>query len=186
MLQKNKKTLFFALLAAGALLMLVGRFLTTGDRNVPQGADFPVPMAYTSPAPADSDLRATEERLEAFFSLMQGAGQVRVMLGFSTVRETVFAIDSTASEAFTREEDAQGGHRETRQHNEARHTVLVSDRNGGSQPLVLRESMPAIEGIVIITQGGEDPLVRTDLTRAAQAVLGIDAHRIQILTMKRQ
>jgi stage III sporulation protein AG len=81
--------------------------------------------------------------------------------------------------------DSQGGHRETRQNTGQQQTVLIPDRNGGSRPLVLRESEPAIEGIVIIAEGGDSPFVRAELTRAAQAVLGLDAHRIQVLTMKK-
>jgi len=114
---------------------------------------------------------------------VEGAGAVRVMLGFSTVAETVFAVDTTANESLTREVDAQGGTRDTQQSNQTQQTVLVPG-NGGTQPLVLRETVPTVEGIVIIAQGGGDAIVRANLTRAAQAMLGLDAHRIQVLAKR--
>jgi stage III sporulation protein AG len=180
---RDKKVLFFTVLAAGALLMLLGRFFT-----IPEGdtEDISLPLVHQpSPPPADlGNIRATEERLEEFFALVEGAGAVRVMVGFSSHRETVFAVDTNFSESFTREEDSQGGHRETTQTANQQQTVLIPDRNGASRPLVLRESEPTIAGIVIIAEGGDNPVIRAELTRAAQAVLGLDAHRIQILTMR--
>lgn len=175
----------FVVLAAGALLMLLGRFAFAPERESDENTDFPAPIAYVPPPPTGfGDVRAVEERLEDFFTLVEGAGKVRVMVGFSAFRETVFAVDATTSESFTREEDAQGGNREVRQSSDQSQTVLIPDRNGSSRPLVLRESEPAIEGIVIIAEGGDNPFVRAELTRAAQAVLGLNIHRIQVLTMR--
>jgi stage III sporulation protein AG len=106
------------------------------------------------------------------------------MVGFSADRETVYAVDEVTSDAFTREEDALGGSRETRQTAGTTHTVLIPDRNGASRPLVLRESEPNVLGIVIIAEGGDSPFVRAELTRAARAVLGLEAHKIEVLTMR--
>jgi len=178
----NKKTLFFSLLAAGALLMVLGRFFTASFPSNEEAHAPYIPVNAQNFAETP-DIRAAEERLEAFFSLVQGAGRVRVMLGMSNTRETVFAVDSNQSESFTREEDAQGGHRETRQSADQMQTVFIPDRNGTSRPLILRESEQSVEGIVIIAEGGDNPHTRAELTRAAQAVLGIEAHRIQVLTM---
>ncbi|MCL2187495.1 MAG: hypothetical protein FWC16_06860 [Defluviitaleaceae bacterium] len=184
MLPKNKKALFIALLAVGALLMLLGRLYTPTAREEIQD-EAALHTAHAPPAHETTDIYAAEARLQEFFSLVEGAGRVRVMVGISARRETVFAVDTNKNETFTQEEDAQGGTRETRTSANSQQTVLIPDRNGTSRPLVLRETEPAIEGIVIIAEGGDNPLVRAELTRAAQAVLGIDAHRIQVLTMQR-
>ena len=127
--------------------------------------------------------RALERRLEEFFSMVEGAGQVRVMVSPTQGRETVFAVDVNESRSYSTEEDAQGGSRETRQQSTQEQTVMVTDRAGADRPLVLREIEPRIEGVVIIAEGGDSPFVRDALTRAARAVLGIDAHMIQVLTM---
>ena len=175
-------TLLVMVLVFGALLMLMGRFMTAAE---PEAA-VPLPAVYAPPphSEAPGGTCAIEERLESFLSLVEGAGPVRVMVGFSSERETVFAVDSSASESVTREEDAQGGNREVRQQSNNTQTVLVPDRNGASMPLVLRETQPHISGIVIIAEGGADARVRAELTRAAQAILGLDAHKIQVLQMQ--
>lgn len=127
--------------------------------------------------------RALEARLEDFFSLVEGAGQVRVMISPLAGHETVFAVDVSESSSHSKEQDAQGGTREQQQHQSQQQTVIITDRQGTDRALVLREIYPQVQGIVIIAEGGESPFVRDALTRAAMAMLGLDAHTIQVLTM---
>jgi len=173
------------LAAAGALLMLWGRANREEmppEAPPPAMAEMPQPVSSPIPNPTRPE-RALEEELEAFLSLVAGAGQVRVMISAKGDRETVFAIDSTNSRSHIIEEDAQGGTRDQRQYNSQEQTVIITDRNGIDHPLVIREILPRVEGIVIIAEGGDDPFVRDALTRAAMAVFGTDAHMVQVLTM---
>ena len=185
---ENKKLTYY-LVAAVAL----GVFALVLRRNIPAQAEaepvrIPEVHYQTNHATAASCLfeleRALETRLEEFFSLVEGAGQVRVMISPLAGRETVFATDVNKNQTFSQEEDSQGGTRETRGYQSQEKTVIITDRTGVDRPLVLREIEPQIQGIVIIAEGGESPFVRDALTRAARAVLGLDAHMIQVLTMK--
>ena len=190
---ENRKLAFYlaALAALGVFAFMLARYM-------PAGAEGPVGMdllsqgnilGHTGEGPGAEPLNhsdfaresALEARLEAFFALVEGAGKVRVMISPFAGRETVFAVDVNKSEALTTETDGQGGARETRQQQSQEKTVMVTDRQGTDRPLILREIEPAIGGVVIIAQGGDNPMVRDALTRAARAVLGLDAHQIQIL-----
>jgi len=186
---KDKKIIIYLVMltAAGVLLMLWGR----GDRTpsepeaqaqIIQGLTYD-PQAPPAPTQHIRTERAIEEELEEFFSLVQGAGRVRVMISALGDKETVFAVDSTSSRSHIIEEDAQGGTRDQRQYSTQEQTVIIRDQNGIDQPLVLREISPRVQGIVIIAEGGDDTFVRDALTRAAMAVLGVEAHRVQVLTM---
>ena len=125
--------------------------------------------------------RALETRLEEFFAIVEGAGKVRVMISPLAGRETVFAVDVNLNNSYSREEDSQGGTRETRQHHSQEETVILTDRQGVDRPLVVREIEPQVLGIVIIAEGGDNAFVRDALTRAAMAMLGLEAHMIQVL-----
>ena len=184
---KDRKILMYLimLVAAGMLLMLWGRT----ERNAahpeyPQAVPVFAYQPDETPPPGQSTRpeRALEEELEAFFSLVEGAGRVRVMVSASGGRETVFAVDTTSNHSYLMEEDAGGGTRDQRQISTQEQTVIITDRNGLDQPLILREIEPRIEGVVIIAEGGDDPFVRDALTRAAIAVLGVEAHKVQVLT----
>ena len=187
MAAKDGKIIMYLVMvaAAGAMLMLWGRTARRAEGQAPEAmAVFAYAEAPQTPPPTHTrPERALEEELEAFLSLVCGAGRVRVMVSAPAGRETVFAVDSTINRSYILEEDAQGGTRDQRQNTTQEQTVIITDRNGLDQPLILREVEPRIEGIVIIAEGGGDPIVRDALTRAAMAVLATEAHRIQVLTM---
>lgn len=176
---ENKKIVYYlvALVAVGVFALVV-----RPDGEVhsyePTGETPFIPIAQP---PATEPTISLETRLEEFFSMVEGAGQVRVMLGPSSGHETVYAIDITQSGSSTTEKDAQGGTRETTQYQSQEKTVMITDRQGTDRPLILREIPSQAQGIVIIAEGGDNPFVRDALTRAAVAVLGVESHRVQVL-----
>ncbi|MCL2840170.1 MAG: hypothetical protein FWE05_05290 [Defluviitaleaceae bacterium] len=192
---ENKKLAFYlvAFIALGAFALMLGRFIytpsddsTQSERPLHEGVFYLPIYGYEEPQGTPRTFlyeRALEERLEEFLSLVEGAGQVRVMVSPMSGREMVFATDTDQTLSYTTEQDSEGGSRETRHQQSRENTVMISDRQGTDRPLVLREIEPRIEGIVIIAEGGDSPFVRDALTRAARAVLGLDAHMIQVLTM---
>jgi len=181
---KDKKIIIYLLMivAVGALLMIWGRSERSPEAQTATeyqpilNQPYPTPN-YTRPE------RVLEEEMEEFLSLVEGAGQVRVMVSALNGRETVFAVDTTVNRSYTLEEDAQGGTRDMRQYNSQEQTVIITDRNGIDHPLILREIEARVEGVVIIAQGGDNPIVADALTRATMAVLGVEAHRVQVLAM---
>jgi len=182
----DKKFIYYpiALTALGAMALALSG-CPDGSRSVTPEQPFVWEEIAEIQTPQQSfyQERALEKRLEEIFSLVEGAGQVRVMISPLGGRETVFAIDTVQTQNHSVEEDSHGGSREQRQYSSQEQTVIISDRQGTDRPLVLREVEPSVEGIVIIAQGGNNSQVRADLTRAAQAVLGLDAHMIQVLAM---
>jgi len=184
---ENKKLAFYlvALVAIGVFALTLGR-TSSGDRTTTNTTD-PAEIPAQATATYHTSLtfeqeHALEARLEEFFSMVEDAGKVRVMLSPFTGRETIYAVDINKSESSSTEQDAQGGTRETHQYQIQENTVMITDRQGTDRPLVLREVEPQIHGIVIIAEGGSCPFVRDALTRAARAVLGLEAHRIQVLS----
>lgn len=192
---ENKKLvlLLAAFIIFGAVLLVLGRlseepaaqeaFLGIGENAEPESTS-----VYHSETSGTSekfqDEQAIESRLAEFFSLVEGAGAVRVMVNPLGGRETVFATDTNVTRSHTNEQDAAGGTRETHHYQSHEQTVIINDPRGTDRPLVLREIEPRIEGIAIIAEGGACPFVRDALTRAARVVLGVEAHMVQVLEMK--
>jgi len=184
MVVENKKLAYYlvALVALGVFALMLRRGIPTQSDVEPELAGPPdTHYNHATLPPAFEIERQLETRLEEFFALVEGAGKVRVMISPLTGRETVFATDVNLNNSYSKEEDSQGGTRETRQYQSQEQTVIVTDRTGVDRPLVVREIEPQIQGIVIIAEGGDSPFVRDALTRAAMAMLGLDAHMIQVL-----
>jgi stage III sporulation protein AG len=194
--KKDKKGVqsLVIMLICGVLLLLASQIFAGMGENL--GINI-LPLATGSPweqietfdyAPKDDATATTlstylTRQLEDILSLAAGAGEVRVMI-FMGNAANVFARNTQENIAATTEEDGEGGVRNIHTTNSSATYVMVRRSDGSEAPLMLQEISPAIEGIIIVAQGGGDVIVRDALTRAAQAVLGIAPHRIQVLEMR--
>ena len=140
-----------------------------------------------------------EEKLEKALKKVEGVGEVSVVITLKNTSEKIIAADSDYSESVIQESDSAGGMRSTTQQSGSTSNIYY-DTQEGSEPYVTKENMPEVEGIdsmamgradrnaevegiVIAACGGGDGNVCADITAAAEALLGVPAHKIKVLKM---
>ena len=128
--------------------------------------------------------RELEARLSDLLSVVQGAGKVEVMITLSYTTEIILAENISSNETWMQESDAAGGTRENRTKITENNKVMVQGSGGAQQPLIVKEIVPKVEGVIIVAQGGGDILIKEALMNAAKTVLGIEIHKVQVLRMK--
>lgn len=111
------------------------------------------------------------KELESILSQVDGAGKVKVLINYSQSGEKILAYDmaSTVNE------------KDSGKENNAKSEVVY---DGNKMPVVLKEYMPKVEGVIIVAQGGSDEDVKKQLIAGTVALLGIDEHKIEVLKMK--
>jgi len=187
--KKGKKGVqnILLLLLVGVALLLISAYLTSSRND-----DGPPAASALSPTHAEQAFIAETtttaasclaEQLEEILSLVAGVGQVRVMLTMGA-GSVDFALNSQQTTSITLEEDGEGGIRNVESINSSITYVMIRQSDGSEMPLMLAQFLPAIEGVIIVAQGGGDIHVRAALTHAVQALLGVAAHRVQVLEMQ--
>lgn len=111
------------------------------------------------------------KELEDILSQVEGAGEVKVLINYKQSGEKILAYDM---ESNTNERD--GG-----KENNSKSEVVY---DGNKMPVVLKEYMPKVEGVIIVAQGGNIENVKKQLIAGTVALLGIDEHKIEVLKMK--
>ena len=119
-------------------------------------------------AAAEAEPENLEAKLEKLLSQMEGAGAVQVVL----------TLEKSAS--YTYQTD-----RETRDGEERRETVLVSDGAGGEAPVTQETAYPVYQGAVVACQGADSAQVRLDIVRAVASLTGLSSDRITVIKLKR-
>ena len=108
----------------------------------------------------------TERRLEELLSAIDGVGDVKVMISFSSTEEYIYAQAEKVNGEKTESE-------------------YVTVRNGNSEEALLKQvSTPAITGVAVVCGGGKSDRVREEIYRTVTAVLGIPAGRIYVAAME--
>lgn len=112
-----------------------------------------------------------EEQLEQKFaevlSRVEGAGNVQVMLTFKDTGRKEVEKDREVSADSRKEE-------------------TVYEEAGGQKksPYVSSEKNPQVEGVLVIAEGGDKSKVKEEFIGAAQALFGIEPHKIKIIKME--
>lgn len=172
------------LFLAGVLLLVISGFLKQPSANsntTVESTPAPEKISDMSGASYEEQLEA---RLEETLSLVSGAGNVKVMLTLSAGTEIEIASDTVSEIEQTDETDKDNGKRTIEKQREESKAVIVKQKDGSDSPVILRETVPKIAGVIIIAEGGGDVFIKDALVRAAQTVLSLEPHKIQVLKMK--
>jgi len=177
-------TRILLLFSLGVVLLLASTFLGRPEAQRQTESELTI-ISVGEPTSDESDYeKILERRLAEILSLVQGAGRVEVMLTLSNSREIILAEDLVSNESLIRETDSAGGNRESHSLSKDMRTILVGPPGGSQEPIILREILPRVEGVIIVAEGGDDAFVREALIRATRTVLGVDIHRVQVLQRK--
>lgn len=158
------KDQFLILVLTGLLLAVIA--VPTEDRKEPEKISDTDAAAETQVREADYESRM-ERRLEELLESVEGAGQVRVMLTFEGSGKKIVEKDTVSGAEETTEE-----------------TVFEEYGSSERTPYVTSETNPRVEGVLVIAQGGGNSRIRQEILEAAQALFGVDAHKIKIMKME--
>lgn len=121
-------------------------------------------------APREEVRQDLQKELEALLRQVEGAGEVRVLLSWST---------GTAYE-YQQNVERKTGDSETE---ESRTTVLIK-ADGSEAAVPVRTIYPICKGAVVVCQGADRASVVLDLIRAVSSVTGLGSDRITVIKMQ--
>lgn len=118
-----------------------------------------------------------ENRLKTMIEKIDGAGRTDVMITFENSGEKVYV-----SEEKTREETMGTMDEKNSQKTEREESyIMVDSENGGKTALISEERVPEIQGVIVVCDGGDDPVVSEKLTQTVKTALNIGSNRICVL-----
>ena len=164
------------ILAAGACLMILA--MPSGKIAVPSSQETAKELEVQSSAGnGRSYEKELEKRVKEFLSTVDGVGEVDVMITVKSSGEKVLRVDTDSSISSTEETDSSGGVRNIRNKELQESTVLT----GNDTPIVEKELMPEIEGVVISADGGGSAEMKAEISAAMEALFHVPQHKIRVL-----
>ncbi len=166
-LKQNKK-LELGVYGGLALLCLLLCIPERNERN----------EAELQPAAAAAEEDELERRLMDTLSCVRGAGRVKVMITYDTGTEIVPAMNTDVTSSVS-----VSGENQTLTESSS---PITAYQDGENQAIVLMEKQPVVRGVIVVAQGAADISVRLKLQAAVQAVLGVEADKVEVLEMGMQ
>lgn len=178
---KKEQWAVYLLLAA---LVLVVFLPVSGKKEEKKAAEeLPEQSSGTEEEAAANQTEEMEEKLERALAQVDGVGAVEVVLSLESTNQKVVEKDTPSSRSSQEnsggEESGSASSVSTQES-----TVYQTDSDGSETPYVVRENYPEIRGVLVVAQGGGDPVVVQQIQEAVMALFRVEAHKIKVMKMK--
>lgn len=165
----------------GVILLAFGSLYEAPPATRQQAA--PAEPSRSMAAPRSYE-EALEAKLANLLSQVKGAGAVAVSITLESGITQEFAHNTVRESRTIQERDTSGGVRTTTESKESDQVLLGRD-NGIDRPVMVRETKPAVKGVLVIAEGAADSAVKASLTRAVEAGLGLPPYKITVLPQRK-
>ena len=134
-------------------------------------------------AEVKEETKAYEEalcaRVEEIVNCISGVGQSHVSVTLDSGIEYVYAVEQRTDTDTTNQSNDVTSERASSEQK----LILVDDQNGGKTALLRTTKLPKVRGVVVVCDGGADPMVVANVTEAVKTALGI--YSSQVCVVKR-
>ena len=180
--KKAVQNLVIISLVAAILVIAADTFFESGgqNRNSIGKTDIQLNRQSVSAATYEEQL---ELRLKGILEQIAGVGEVSVMVTLKSGKEIVPALNTVESGSETSERDGDGGTRTITQKSTDKRVAQGSGSITADQPLIVKEVMPEVLGVIVVAEGAQRPEITEQLTDAVQTALGIPAFRVKVYPM---
>ncbi len=152
------------------------------NKTEPQTTDSPISEISIS---SSEYVAMLERKLELFLINVDGIGNVKVMITLEDYGEKVVLTEKPYSKSEQKDTDSQGGTGTKTEYSQEEQVVYEKDSQGNEIPYVVKNKQPAIKGIAVIAQGGNDANMVVKITDLIEALFGVSPHKISVIGMSK-
>ncbi len=191
-LKEMDKNKWLIAVCVGALLLVIALPVDSGKKEKDAGSDTSIIETEkqtesgkeTGASTEDVYRVSLENELTEMLESMEGVGKVKVMITLKDSGESVVEKDHSDSNSTSEETDKEGGSRSQTELQSEETTVYADNESG--MPFVSKEKKPAVEGVLVLAEGGGDTAVKQNISDAVLALFNVEAHKIKVVKMSVQ
>lgn len=186
-LKNRKKEQVVTLLLIAALAVVV--FLPASDTGKKKAVtpDAEEPDTARAAAQTENDTEQMRRRMEAelgdILSKVEGVGSVQVAITLETTGKKTVEKDVPDSSSSLSATTGDGSQESVSASAEEK-TVYTTESDGAQVPYVVSETLPQVRGVLVIAEGGGDPVIIEEIQEAVMALFHLEAHKIKVMKKK--
>ena len=172
LLKNSGKNRWVVFLLAGLLLLVI---------SIPNGEEQKLPAAQAEVADEKTldQAETLAAGLERVLSRVHGVGETKVLVTLKSDGKRLVEKDSSARNSSSKENSGNTDAENTQEED----TVYEKNGSGQEIPYVSEVLEPEVAGVLVVAEGGGDPVTVREITEAVQALFGIEVHKIKVMKM---
>lgn len=178
--KKMKREQWIVCGLAGLLLLVIAMPVKKTDSKEPMAE----PEVQETQQQVADIRREYEQQLTEALSAVQGVGTVKVTVTMESTGKKIVEKDSPEESEVSSQKDNQGTENDSQSLRVQESTVYEESENGSQVPYVSSETYPEIRGVLVVAQGGDDPVLVQQIQEAVMALFHVEAHKIKVMKMK--
>lgn len=182
--RKMKREQWIVCGLAGLLLLVIATPVKKADSKDSSGESAKEQDAVDT-GQQTADIRTEyEQQLTEALSQVDGVGDVKVTVTMESTGKKIVEKDNPQDEETSSQKDNEGAESNTQSSSTQETTVYAENENGSQTPYVSSETYPEIRGVLVVADGGGNPVIAQQIQEAVMALFHVDAHKIKVLKMK--
>lgn len=157
---EKSKTKIIVIFGITGIMLLFFSELLPEEKNIKQNEDI---MNF-----CENEI-ALEKRVEKAVKQIKGAGKTEVTLTFDSSKEYYYAKNTS--------ESTDGSEKEND------YEFVIYDGKNGEEPLLIKSCEPEIRGVLVVCEGGNEPLIKEKIIEAVCALLDIPSNKVSVAEM---
>ncbi|MBE6899213.1 MAG: hypothetical protein E7479_00895 [Ruminococcaceae bacterium] len=163
--KKNKKIKALLIPAAG----FIGIVMILFSEAVPEKESINSNEDKTPASEISEREKILENRIGEAVSKIKGAGKTHVTITFESSEETFYAKNFSGSTGEKEKENQE--------------EIVIIDGKNGEEPIYLKTDEAKIRGVLVICEGGGNPLVKEKIIEGICALLDISSNKVSVAEM---
>lgn len=165
---KKKITLILCLVTGLSMMLISGFFSSSSKKQNNKDVNFNV-SSYEN---------KLEERLLDLVEEIDGVGKAKIMLTLESSIEYIYAQERREKTDKISDFKDKTPLKLQERNDEEKKLMLVDGPSGRRQALIKTEIQPKVKGVVVVCQGGNEPVVNQQITNVLTTVLNIPSSRV--------
>lgn len=175
---KKKRNIIVAVGLIGIILIFLSDFMLPQSESGEDNTSSAEQQKITESS-AESYKAELENELISIISEIEGAGEVKIMITMESTTEDVYAVERSCNEQSQSSEDGSKSSAEN-MYEEDNTYVTVKNKDGSESVVKLKQLMPKIRGVLVVCDGGGNPVVQEKITQAVSSVLNISSGKVYV------
>lgn len=165
----------------GVLLLVIAIPVDSGKKDPTDKEEVLRQETDNYEADADDYERKMERRLKEALEIIDGVGEVEVMITLKDSGESVVEKDKTINSQSTQEEE--NGVKQSTSDTQSQEATVFSQESSSQIPFISKETTPQVEGILVVAEGGGNSVVIKNISDAVLALFPVEIHKIKVVKM---